>query len=110
MPRQRGLRCDVFTSTNVSSCQLNLNNSGRFRILKHWTWSWAPTAGVTTAWSSKMFQVEYYKRCKVDVDWSSTTGAITEIRSNNLFLLAGQTGIGDDVPTFAGTCRLRFRG
>lgn len=101
---------DVFTSADVNSCMLNLNNSGRFRIIKHWIHKWNPEAGVTGAWNSKMMPVEFYKKCNIPVDWSSTTGALTEIRSNNLFLLAGQTGIGDDVPTFAGTCRLRFVG
>lgn len=101
---------DVFTSTDVNSCMLNLNNSGRFKVLKHWILCWNPEAGVTTAWNSKMIPVEYYQSLDVPIDWSGATGAITEIRSNNLFLLAGQTGIGDDVPTFTGTCRLRFVG
>lgn len=101
---------DVMTSAAAADCLLNLNNSGRFRILKKWAWNWAPTAGVSTAWANKTFNVEFFKSCNIDMDWSSTTGAITEIRSNNIFLLAGQSGIGDDIPTFAGNARVRFMG
>lgn len=101
---------DVFTGNNFATAMLNLNNSGRFRILKHWVHTWAPGAGVTGAYINCAKQLEYYKKCKIDMDWSSTTGALTEIRSNNIFLLAG-SGLGtDDTVSFTGTCRLRFRG
>lgn len=101
---------DVFTETDVSKCLLQLNNSGRFRILKHWTWTYKPAAGVSTAWNNESKAVDFYTRCNVPMDWNSTAGAITEIRSNNLFLMAGQVGIGDDVPTFTGNARVRFQG
>lgn len=100
---------DVFTSTNLGTAMLNLNNSGRFRILKHWVQTWNPPAGVSTAYNTTAKQVEFYKKCNIDMDWSSTTGALTEIRSNNLFLIAGANAA-DDLVSFSGTCRLRFRG
>lgn len=100
---------DVFTSNVMSSNLLQLNNSGRFRILKKWIWKFAPTAGVTTAWNDMVVPVEFYKRCNIPMDWNSTTGAITEIRSNNIFLCAGGSAA-DDVPTFAGNARVRFYG
>ena len=56
-----------------------------------------------------MLPVDWYKKVDIPMDWSSTTGAITEIRSNNIFLTAGAAGF-DDVVTFSGTCRLRFVG
>lgn len=101
---------DVFTSTNFSEAMLNLNNSGRFRILKHINITLHPQAGVSAAFNTCVRQVEFYKKCKIDMDWSSTTGAITEIRSNNIFLLAGSSASTDDLVNFAGNCRLRFRG
>lgn len=101
---------DVFTGTNFATAMLNLNNSGRFRILKHFVHSWNVQAGVTTAYANLSKQIEFYKKCNIDVDWSSTTGAITEIRSNNIFLMAG-SGLGtDDTISCNGTARLRFRG
>lgn len=101
---------DVFTSTNLATAMLNLNNSGRFRILKHWEWALNSQAGVTTAYNNVIKPVEFFKKCNIDMDWSSTTGALTEIRSNNLFLIAGTAGTTDDLVSFGGTCRLRFRG
>lgn len=100
---------DVFTTTDFWDAMIQLNNSGRFRILKHWVHTWNPPAGATTAYNTVIKQVEYFKKCSIPIDWNSTTGAITEIKSNNLFLMAGSVG-GDDLVSFDGTCRLRFRG
>lgn len=100
---------DVFTSADFWSNMINLNNSGRFRILKKWVHTFNPPAGATTAYNVQIKQLEYYKRCNIKMDWSSTTGAITEIRSNNIFLMAGAVN-SDDLVTFAGTTRLRFVG
>jgi len=100
---------DVFTANTLATAFLNLNNSGRFKILKHWVLVYNSSAGVTTAYNSVFAQLEYYKRCNIKMDWSSTTGAITEIRSNNLFLCAG-SAIGDDITNMTGNCRLRFQG
>jgi len=99
---------DVFTSNEMAVNMLNLNNSGRFRILKKWVMNFNPSAGVTTAYANTVKQLEFYKRCNIKMDWSSTAGAITEIRSNNLFLCAGATS--DDLIQMNGTCRLRFVG
>lgn len=100
---------DVFSSADLSVAMLNLNNSGRFRILKSWDFEQASSAGVATAFGERIKVIKFFKRCNIPVDWSSTTGAITEIRSNNLFLVAGSAN-GDDAISFTGTCRLRFRG
>lgn len=100
---------DVFTSNVMDSNFINLNNSGRFRILKKWCWTFNAGAGVTAAYCSMLKTVEFYKRCNIKMDWSSTTGALTELRSNNLFLMAGSVAT-DDLVTFNGNCRLRFVG
>lgn len=99
---------DVFTSADMSSNMLQLNNSGRFRILKKFEMVMASRAGVSAAFSGDVKQISWYKRCNIPIDWNSTTGAITEIRSNNIFLAAG--ALRDDVTTMSGTCRLRFQG
>lgn len=100
---------DVFTSSAMATNHVNLNNSQRFRILKKWVIEFNAQAGVTTAYNTVVKTIEWYKKCNIPMDWSSTTGAISEIRSNNLFLCAG-SGILDDQITFAGSCRLRFVG
>lgn len=100
---------DVFSGTVADTCLINLNNSGRFRILKKIVVPLNPMAGTTTAYNNLMYPVECYLKCNIVVDWSSTTGAITEIRSNNIFLLAGSAGA-DDASNFVGNARLRFTG
>jgi len=100
---------DVFTSTAASTCQMNLENSSRFRIMKHWVEEWSPMAGSTTALNDVTRSIEYYKKCEVPIIWSSTTGAITELRSNNILLLAGAT-VNDDLVSFALSARVRFQG
>lgn len=101
---------DVFTSNNLSSALINLNNSGRFRILKKFVLPFVSPAGATTAYNNVVKPLEFWKSCNIDVDWSSTAGAITELRSNNIFLLAGSDGLSDDTVTVVGNCRLRFMG
>lgn len=101
---------DVFTEADLSKALLNLNNSGRFRILKKIQMSFNPQAGVSAAFNSVIKPLEFYKKCSIDMDWSSTTGALSEIRSNNIFLIAGTDQGSDDVVTVTGNCRLRFRG
>lgn len=100
---------DVFTSTAVETQLINLNNSGRFRVLKRWDFRFASPAGVSTAYNNVVVPFNFYKRCNIKIDWSSTTGAITEIRSNNLFLIAG-SAFDDDTVTYTGVTRVRFQG
>jgi len=99
---------DVLTGNNLSTALVNLNNSMRFRILKRFKFTMQPGAGATTAYNNVVKTFDFYKRCNYVLDFSSTTGAITEIRSNNLFLLAGTDGASDDTITIAGNARLRF--
>lgn len=99
---------DVFTSSNLSSAHHNLANSQRFVILKKMIMNMTPGAGVTTAYNNVVKAFDFYRRCNIPLEFSSTTGAITEIRSNNIFLLAGTDAASDDIVTLTGVCRLRF--
>lgn len=102
---------DVFTSNNMATNMLNLNNSMRFTVLKKWVVPLVSDAGVTTAYNNVIKVIDWYKKCNIAIDWSSTAGAITEIRSNNLFLMAGShPTTSDDTAVFDATCRLRFVG
>lgn len=98
---------DVFTSTDASLALRNINNASRFKILKHFRVDLNANAGVTTAYNQVVKSLEYYTACDIPITYSSTTGAITEIRSNNLFLLLGSTNT-DDVVTVSGVARVRF--
>lgn len=101
---------DVFTSATLAGAMFNLDNSDRFVILKKWVHVWNPPAGATTAFNNVTQSIEYFKKCNIPMSWSSTAGAITEIRSNNIFLIAGSNAAIDDTIAVGGTCRLRFVG
>lgn len=98
---------DVFTGNVSQSLVRNLANSSRFRILHKEVFSMNPGAGATTALNEHVTWMEWYKKCNIPIEYSSTTGAITEIRSNNIFLVAGSDN-GDDNVSFSGVCRVRF--
>ncbi len=100
----------VLTSSTLSQGLINLSESGRFKILKRWVHDFNPSAGATTALNGISRHIDFYKQCNIPIEFNSTAGAITEIRSNNLFLIAGATGSGtfDDLITLTGISRLRF--
>jgi len=98
---------DVFTGTNLTQAMHNLSNSQRFVVLKKMPFVFNAQAGVSTAYNSTVKHVEFYKKCNIPLEFSSTTGAITEIRSNNVFLLAGAYNT-DDLIGVSGVVRVRF--
>ncbi len=90
---------------------MNLENRNRFRILYDKYTSFNPVAasgdGTTqdTFFAAKHFNI--YKKVNIPLHFSGTTGAVTECRSNNLFLLAiSENALGQ----INGTIRLRFTG
>lgn len=99
---------DVVTGTNLGLALMNLDNRERFEILREWRIPFEATAGVTTAYNNSVRDLNFYKKLDLPIMFSSTTGAIGEITSNNLFLLAGTAGATDDVAAVTGTCRIRF--
>jgi len=99
---------DVFTGANLGRAFHNLSNSSRFKILKKWVITMVSQAGAATALNNVIRYINYFKRCNIPIEYSSTTGAITEIRSNNIFLMAGTAGQSDDTCSFEGATRVRF--
>lgn len=101
---------DVLTSNAMGQALTNLENSDRFVILKRFQQRLVSNAGVSTAFSRDQVPFEWYKKVNIPIEYdsSASTGALTTIRSNNIFLLAGSGLIGDDVSTCDATCRLRF--
>ncbi len=69
----------------------NLANSGRFNILYDKTHSLNASAGGGdgTANDAAPMNINraFYKKCSIPLEFDSTTGAITEIRSNNIGIL-----------------------
>ncbi len=90
----------------------NLANSGRFRVLMDRTYDMNCTSGSgrgstdTLAFGENVVNDTFFKKCNIPLEFSSTTGAITEIRSNNLgVLLISQDG---NATNFESNLRLRF--
>lgn len=100
---------DIFTGTAAWANHINLANSSRFKVLKKWKIKMEPKAGATTAWNNTTQYIEWYKPCSIPMEFSGATGAITEIKSNNLILAYG-TDANTGVCTLSAVSRLRFRG
>jgi len=102
----------VFTNADLGVAHMNLANGQRFKILKKWVIALSPAAGATTALNAVIKPFSMYKKCNIPLEYdaSADTGAITTIRSNNIFLVAGAQNIGggDDIVTVSGSCRLRY--
>lgn len=70
----------------------NLANSGRFQTLldKTVTLNYmtlaSDGAGLVSS-ANKFTDFSFHKRCNIPIEFSATTGAITEIRSNNIGVL-----------------------
>lgn len=99
---------DVFDGTNANASLRNLANQSRFRMLKKIEMAFNSTAGATTAYNNVTRNIDFFLKCNIPLEFSSTTGAITELKSNNIFLLAGASGNIDDLVTISGNARVRF--
>lgn len=98
---------DVFEDGTITS-HLNLANSGRFVVLKRWAGTIRNLTYNDTgaAYGANSMMLKYYKKCNIPIEFSSTTGAITEIKSNNLFVMWRASG--DDVISAVLNFRVRF--
>ncbi len=81
---------DIMESDNYQTFR-NLANSGRFNILYDKMHQMNPmaSAGNGTANDAAPWALNrtFYKKCNIPLEFDSTTGALTEIRSNNLGIL-----------------------
>lgn len=100
----------IFTSNQLHVANMNLANGQRFKILKKWVMNFTSPAGATTAYNNVSKTWQFYKKCQIPIEYDAAadTGALTTIRSNNIFFAYGTDGQSDDLVTFVGTCRLRF--
>lgn len=100
---------NILESANFQSFR-NLANSGRFNILldKSMNMNYLTMASDGVGFVSHARQVRdgtFNKKCNIPIEFDNTTGAITEIRSNNLgVLLISSPGF----TTFDSKIRLRF--
>jgi len=98
---------DIWSTTTCYQSLRNLDNTGRFRMLKYWEVRLAAGAGVTTAYApqAKSFQRHVKFKKPIIIDYNGTTGAASEIRSNNLLLCYASTAA---LTVATGSTRLRY--
>lgn len=99
----------VFLNTDINSFH-NLANKGRFKTLYEFEEVLNPSAGAGTGiandFSGEIKIIEFHKKCNIPIEFNAATGAITEIKSNNLFWIAvASTGA---VATWLVRTRLRY--
>lgn len=100
---------DVFTSTNFAIALRARPRSDRFKILWHgeYTLGSHTTIAANPA-NPAVLPFSMYKKVNIPIKFSGSTGAVADMMSNNIFLLAGSDGNTDDLVTCLGTARLMF--
>lgn len=94
-------------STDVHSFR-NMDNVDRFVILKDksYTMNQGTQSGALGS-AGVIREIKMNKKCNIPLEFSSTTGAITEIRSNNIMCLFINTS-GNNNSGFAMTTRVKY--
>ncbi len=91
----------------------NLANSQRFRILMDRSYSMHCPSGSgrgttdTLSYGEDILSAQWHKKCNIPIEYdnSATSGVITSIRSNNIFIIVGsKSGLGG----FASQVRIRY--
>ncbi len=99
---------DLLESADFQSFN-NLSNSGRFRTILDRTIDILRTNGAgdgtTNDAAGTNINGTFFKKCAIPIEFNSTTGAITEIRSNNIGVMLFSHG---GVCGFESKIRLRF--
>lgn len=83
-------------------------NTQRFKVLKQWRGT-TNTGTLETggaAYGIVKKSVKWFKKCRIPIEYSSTTGVISELKSNNIVLVGScypNTGV-----YFNGKCRIKY--
>lgn len=85
---------------------LSTNYEKRFKVLWHKHEDYVPPAGVSTAWGGVLRQFEIDLPLSLDVEYTSTAGAITELTQANLFFAFGSSS--DNTTTVTGNSRITY--
>lgn len=101
---------DQFSGASVAGLGMrNMANSARFKILYHAEHILVSQAGTTGAFTGDTHVDNGYLKCNIPLEFApGMGGGITDLKSNNIFLIAGDTLLQDDVTAFSGTFRLRY--
>ncbi len=78
--------------TGVIYSYMFLANSTRFKVLKTFWLTMSSPAGSgrgstdTLSYAERFKRFAFFKRCNIPIEYSGTTGVLTEIKSNNLII------------------------
>lgn len=75
------------TNLGSSNVMRNMANTQRFKVLKQWRGVMNASASNGAVGLERVKSIKWFKKCRIPVEYSSTTGALTEIKSNNLVLV-----------------------
>ncbi len=100
---------DILETADYQSFN-NLSNKKRFRTLMDRTYDFVAQAGggdgTTEDYGEVLISDSFYKKVNIPIEFTSTTGAIGEITSNNIGVLL--IGKDNNAVIFASKIRLRF--
>lgn len=99
---------NILETADIESFR-NLAESSRFKILYDRTIATNCHAGSGDAgedFGRYVYNFNFNKRCNIPLEFSSTTGVITELRSNNIGILIISEDT--DLASVKYTCRVRF--
>jgi len=100
---------DVFTGTVAGLGLRNMANSSRFKVLYHHQAKLLSGAGVAGAYSGDHEFFETFIKCNIPIEFASGAGgAVTDLKSNNLFIMAGDVTLADDTTTCVGNVRVKY--
>lgn len=83
----------------------NMDNLDRFKILKDKTYRISPQFANAASTNASIFRKNFNIKCSIPLYYSSTTGALTELRSNNIGICAIAQGA---LMNFTHVTRLKF--
>lgn len=98
---------DVFDSTVATTCLRNIQNGSRFKVLAKEKVSLNSGAGVAAAFEGDIKCTEGFLKVNIPLVFNGATGAVTEMRTNNILMMLGAAD-SDDVVTVNGNFRLRY--
>jgi len=98
---------DIWTSTNASLSLRNIENGDRFKILNKTCISLNANAGVAAAFDGDQKVFEGFLKVNIPMVYNGATGAVTEMKSNNIMCWVGSVST-DDVMEFNCSYRVRY--
>lgn len=107
---------DVLTNgagvgTNAYDALPNISEAKRFKILRYWCETLDINGSFVAAGNAATIRKQsevYVKLPPCQTEFKSSGGTITDVSTNNVFLISGCSLNADDEVTISGTARLRF--